>query len=93
MRFEWDAQKASENYAKHGVAFEEAVEVFSDPIALEGYDAEHSTTESRFFIIGFSTRRLLFVVYTERETDLVRIISARKANRTERETYEQEVNS
>ena len=88
MRFEWDAQKASDNLIKHGVSFEEAAEVFSDRNALEGYDAEHSTTEARFFIIGLSTRRLLFVVYTEIEGEVIRIISARKAGKVERDSYE-----
>jgi uncharacterized DUF497 family protein len=52
MRFEWDDQKALENYAKHGVTFGEATEVFYDPNALEGEDAEHSYDEARFVIIG-----------------------------------------
>ena len=90
MRFEWDARKASENFVKHGVRFDEAVEVFYDPRALDHYDMDHSTAEERFFIIGLSTRRLLFVVYTEPHVDVVRIISARKAVRSEREPYEQE---
>jgi uncharacterized DUF497 family protein len=91
MRFEWDANKASTNLAKHGVSFREAVEVFYDPNALEDYDVEHSSKESRFFIIGLSSRRLLFVVYTEFKEDRVRIISARKANRAEREVYERRI--
>ncbi|HKS09659.1 MAG TPA: BrnT family toxin [Pyrinomonadaceae bacterium] len=89
MRFEWDVKKASENFAKHGVTFYEAAEVFYDPNALNDYDSKHSTIEARFFIIGLSTRRLLFVVYIEPEADVVRIISARKAGRIEREVYEQ----
>ena len=52
MRFEWDDQKAIENLAKHAVSFGEAAEVFYDPNALEGKDAEHSFVEARFFIIG-----------------------------------------
>ena len=91
MRFEWDVKKASENFAKHGVTFYEAAEVFYDPNALDYYDAVHSTSESRFFIIGLSSRRLVLVVYTEPAADVVRIISARKAGRIEREFYEQEV--
>ena len=90
MRFEWDARKASENFVKHRVSFEEATEVFYDPDALEAYDAAHSTHETRFAIIGLSNRRLLFVVYTEPTAHLVRIISARKATRKERDVYEQE---
>ena len=91
MRFEWDVKKASENFVKHGVTFYEAAEVFYDPNALDDYDSGHSTNEARFFIIGLSARRLLFVVYTEPESDVVRIISARKAGRLEHEVYEREV--
>ena len=91
MRFEWDANKAKENFGKHGVSFDEAVEVFYDPNALESYDARHSTAEARFFIIGLSSRRLLFVVYAESTADVVRIISARKASKAERKLYEEEV--
>ncbi len=89
MRFEWDDEKAIGNLEKHGVSFGEATEVFYDPNALESYDAEHSTNENRFFIIGLSSRRLLYVVYAEREADTVRIISARKAVRKDQEDYEQ----
>lgn len=88
MKFEWDDQKAVENLAKHGVSFGEATEVFYDPNAIEDYDVRHSVDESRFVIIGLSTRRLLYVVYAERAADLVRIISARKADRAEQEIYE-----
>ena len=87
MRFEWDATKASLNFLKHRVTFGEAIEVFYDPNALEDYDAEHSTSETRISITGFSSRRLLFVVFTE-DSDKVRIISARKATKAEREFYE-----
>ncbi len=89
MRFEWDDEKAIGNLEKHGVSFGEATEVFYDPNALESYDAEHSTNENRFFIIGLSSRRLLYVVYAEREADTVRIISALKAVRKDQEDYEQ----
>ncbi len=88
MRFEWDDQKAVANLEKHGVSFGEASEVFYDPNALEGYDIDHSTNEDRFFIIGLSSRRLLYVVYAERQGDIVRIISARRAVDTEQELYE-----
>jgi uncharacterized DUF497 family protein len=66
MRFEWDAAKAALNLKTHGISFDEAVEVFFDPNAVEGFDAQHSNDEDRFYIIGFSTRRLLYVVYAER---------------------------
>jgi len=90
ITFEWDEAKASANLEKHDVSFDEAKEVFDDPNALEGYDAEHSTDEDRFFIIGLSNRRLLFVVFAERHENTVRIISARKAVRRDEEEYEQE---
>ena len=89
MRFEWDDEKAQANLNKHGVSFGEATEVFYDPNALEDYDAEHSNAERRFFIIGLSSRRLLYVIYAERAGDVVRIISARKAKQVERVKYEQ----
>lgn len=88
MRFEWDEAKAAANLAKHGVSFDEAAEVFYDPNALEDYDPAHSDREARFFIIGLSGRRMLCVVYAERAGNVVRIISARKADRSERKDYE-----
>ena len=88
MRFEWDVNKASANLAKHGVSFDEAMEVFYDPNALERYDALHSIDEIRFTIVGLSSRRLLNVAYAERKKGTVRVISARKATRAEREFYE-----
>jgi uncharacterized protein len=91
MRFEWDANKASANFVKHAVSFDEATEVFYDPNAVEGFDTLHSVSETRFFVIGLSTRRLLFVVYAETTEDTVRIISARRASKTERDIYERRI--
>ena len=88
MRFEWDDKKALENLSKHGVSFGEATEVFYDPNALEDYDLGHSDNEMRFRIIGLSSRRLLYVIYAERVLDVVRIISARKADSTQQQIYE-----
>ena len=90
MRFEWDDQKARENLKKHGVTFGEATEVFYDPNALETADTKHSFDEARFSIIGYSTRRLLFVVFAERHGDMVRIISARRPTPSERKAYEEQ---
>ncbi len=90
MRFEWDAAKAAVNLKTRGISFDEAVEVFFDPNAVEGFDAEHSHEEDRFYIIGFSTRRLLYVVYAERlQGDVIRIISARKAEGKKQKEYEE----
>ena len=88
MRFEWDDEKAVSNLEKHGVSFGEATEVFYDLYALEDYDTKHSAGESRFVIIGLSSRRLLYVIYAERTADIIRIISARKANKSEQKFYE-----
>jgi uncharacterized DUF497 family protein len=83
--FEWDTDKAAANVAKHGVTFEEAVTVFLDPDYLLIPDA---VAVDRFVAIGQSRQaRVLFVVHCERGTR-VRIISARRATRQERETYE-----
>lgn len=90
MRFEWDAAKAAVNLKIRGVSFEEATEVFFDPNAIEGFDAEHSTDEKRFYIIGFSSRRLLFVIYAEiLQDNVIRIVSARKAEGKKQKEYEE----
>jgi uncharacterized DUF497 family protein len=84
--FEWDANKAYSNFDKHGVSFQEAIEIFFDPFYLAG-DASREG-EERQFVIGYSlTQRLLLTVFTERATR-TRIISARPATRTERRFYE-----
>jgi uncharacterized DUF497 family protein len=89
VKFEWDDEKAQANVERHGVTFGEATEVFYDPNALGGEDDAHSGEEYRFFIIGYSSRRLLFVVFAERHEDVVRIISARKPTPEERKSYEE----
>ena len=92
MRFEWDANKALINLVKHKISFREATEVFDDPYVVEIYDTFHSTDETRFSLIGFSSKRLLFVVFTVRSTNTIRLISARKANQAERRIYERRIN-
>lgn len=89
MGFEWDAEKAVANLARHGVSFEEAKTVFDNPLYVDFYDPDHSFDEHRYIIIGESQqRRLLIVSYRERD-DLVRLISAREVTGSERETYEE----
>ncbi len=84
MKFVWDINKAKENIKNHdGVTFEEAEEVFDDLNSIESFDALHSADEMRFRRLGISSKRLLFIIFTVRETDdfeVIRIISARKAN-------------
>jgi uncharacterized DUF497 family protein len=89
IRFTWDREKARLNVHKHqGISFEEATTVFRDPLAAVFDDDAHSQDERRELIIGHSNRnRLLIVSFTEQD-DLVRIISARKADAEERAKYE-----
>ena len=89
LRFEWDAHKALTNQVKHGLSFEEAMSVFTDPLARIFDDPDHSVAESREIIVGLSQKqRLLVVCFTER-SDTVRIFSARKATKWERQDYEE----
>jgi uncharacterized DUF497 family protein len=82
----WDGRKAELNARKHGVTFEEAATLFSDPLALIIEDAGRPENAS---IIGESiAARILLVVFVEREADVVRLISARRATRHERRRYE-----
>jgi hypothetical protein len=90
--FSWDAGKALSNLKKHGVSFEEASTVFSDPQGLDFDDIEHSNSEPRSVRLGFSiSGRILFVIYTIRRLkngkETTRIISARQATRKERQVY------
>ncbi|MFP4031499.1 MAG: BrnT family toxin [Desulfococcaceae bacterium] len=93
VRFEWDQWEAEKNIQKHGVAFEEAKTVFGDRLAFIFDDPMHSFNEEREIIMGYSqANRLLVVCFTEREPELVRIISARLTTRRERMNYEQRAN-
>jgi hypothetical protein len=88
MKFDWNPDKADANVRKHnGVTFEEACEVFDDDYAVVEVDVAHSVGEPRYRIIGASSQRLLFVVYTEREGDVIWIISAREVKPHEKERY------
>jgi uncharacterized DUF497 family protein len=89
LSFEWDVSKAKSNAAKHGVSFEEATTVFGDPLSLTIPDPVHSQVETRSILLGQSHQgKLLVVVHTERG-DNIRIISARRASRPERKSYEE----
>ncbi len=84
MTFEWDENKNKANKKKHGISFEVAVRVFCDPNVIVVPDPE--SREDRWNAIGF-VGALLFVVYTERDNDRIRIISARKATKGEINGY------
>jgi uncharacterized DUF497 family protein len=89
MNIEWDTKKVKSNLGKHGVSFEEAATALSDPMAATGADPDHSTTENRYISFGVSEKgRLLVISHTE-ENETIRIISARKASKGERNLYEE----
>ena len=89
LRFEWDEAKNTANQRKHGVSFDEATTVFADELARLIRDPDLSAGEQRFILLGMSKNfRLLIVNHCERGPDLIRIISARKADRQERKAYE-----
>ena len=92
MKFEWDPRKAKSNLDKHGVSFEEASRVLLDPHRIETYvEAEESHGEDRWKTIGLVEIVVLTVVYTirGRDADIIRLISARKADNHERAQYGQ----
>ncbi len=89
MQFEWDPKKTANNLRKHGISFKEAATVFGDPLSMTFEDPDHSIDEHRYITIGESRqRRVLIVAHTDRGR-VIRIISARKATRRERQFYEE----
>ena len=90
VRFEWDPEKAVSNTRKHGIAFDEAVTVFKDPLALIFDDSQHSEAEDRELIIGSSAlRRMILACFVEGPANTIRLISARRATRNEIKDYEE----
>ena len=89
LRFEWDEAKDRENIKKHGVSFEEAQTAFFDENALRFFDPDHSEDEDRFIMLGMSLKlRVLVVCHCFRRGDtVIRIISARKADKDESKQY------
>jgi uncharacterized protein len=91
--FEWDPNKARSNVAKHGVSFRTAAQVFKDPGMMSIFDEENSLDEDRWITLGVvSTGQILLVIHTFHEISpdeaAVRIISARKATRSEIQQYQ-----
>lgn len=89
LSFEWDPRKAASNFRKHGVAFEEAVRVFGDPLARIFDDPDHSAGEMRELVVGHTTRRRLLIVSFVERGDRIRIVSARRVTLRERRDYEE----
>ena len=88
IQFEWDFLKNIKNKKKHNILFEEAASVFYDDCALLLSDPEHSKDEERFLLLGYSSmNKICIVCHCYNEDNVIRIISARKATRKEREAY------
>jgi uncharacterized DUF497 family protein len=93
-QFEWDEVKAASNARKHGVSFELAATIFSDPRLISVPDLEHSETEERWFSIGWASNgAMLSIVYLGWESDStttrIRLISARPATASEIRQYQE----
>ena len=89
ISFVWDENKEEENLRKHKISFKDAQTVFIDPNARMIFDPEHSDEEERFILLGISSAlKLLVVCHCYQENDIIiRIISARKANKKEQKQY------
>lgn len=89
LKFEWDSKKDKTNAEKHGITFEEAKTVFYDEYAIQYYDPDHSESEDRYILLGISFKlNTIVVCHCFREEEVVvRIISARKADRDEEQVY------
>jgi uncharacterized DUF497 family protein len=90
MHFDWDDSKNAANIRKHGIDFADVVDIFNHPM-LEAVDDRYGYGEERRVAIGSLKMLVGVVVYTERQDDTIRIISARKATRAEVRRYEQKI--
>jgi len=89
LEFEWNSRKEKSNVKKHGVSFEDVKAAFYDETAIVFHDPDHSDEEDRFILLGLSVKAgVLVVCHCVRDDDLVvRIISARRANKREETNY------
>lgn len=90
VRFEWDEAKRKANIAEHGIDFLDVPEMFTS-LMLVGTDSYKDYGETRKIGFGFIRGRLIVVAFTERNPDVIRIISARKANRREKAHYQEAI--
>ena len=92
MKYEWNEEKNKLNQQKHGVSFEEAKEVFDDALQISKLDKRFSYFEERWITVGSTSKHKVLVVanlfFTDEGEEVIRIISARKANKQEKESYE-----
>jgi uncharacterized DUF497 family protein len=89
LEFEWDAEKNDRNFKKHGVRFEEATSVFSDPALVTLFDTEHANEEERYINIGFSNRGRLLIVINTMRGSRIRLISSRLCTSREARFYDE----
>lgn len=89
MRFTWDRDKNARNVYEREIDFHDATSVFHDPLAQSREDRDSPPGELRFQTVGYGISRVLFIVHTEREGDVIRIISARRAKPSEVRQYEE----
>lgn len=90
MKLEWDEAKNAANIDKHGIDFADVAELFEHPMLCRR-DDRHDYGEPRWIGMGMIRGRAIVVVYTERKPDIIRVISARKANKRETQRYEQAI--
>jgi uncharacterized DUF497 family protein len=92
MKYEWDEEKNRINQQKHGIPFEEAKEVFDDALHISKLDKRFSYFEERWITVGSTSKHKILVVanlfFTDEGEEIIRIVSARKANKQERQSYE-----
>jgi len=93
LEFEWDASKAKVNLTKHGIAFEEGLTVFRDPLAKIFDDESHSIGEQREIVVGHSVNQNLLLVCFTAQAESIRIFSAREARKRERKHSEHNIKS
>lgn len=86
-KFEWDQDKSISNKKKHGIYFDEILEVFDDPAFLVGFDYEHSSTEDRYYGVGNLNGIVLILVFFTERKERIRLISARQADKELQEVY------
>ena len=91
MRFEWDEKKNNENIRKHGFDFADAWQVFENP-PIAKLDNREDYSEDRWIGVGMMSNGIaVVIVFTEREREMIRIISMRKATKNERTRYEKAI--
>lgn len=90
MKFDWDEDKNSENIRNHGIDFNDVIEIFNGPMIVN-IDDRVDYGEERMIGVGFLTNIIAIVVFIEKDDDIIRIISARKANKHERKIFKKEI--